>query len=154
MTLAELLIAGAIAGSSCCASMQVWGQAAQTARSARDLTDASALLERHWLASRRWLAAAPITEICALEAESLGEALQQSLPLAAGLQRSLQTSDDNPGLWLALEHLTSGLKRRQLITASGLGGCSAKAARLNPEPLNPEPSNAQHRSAPTLELPS
>lgn len=149
MTLAELLIAGAIAGSSCCASVQVWGQAAQTARSARDLTDASVLLERHWLASRRWLAAAPMTEICTLEAEALGEALEQSLPLAAGLQRSLQANDDNPGLWLVLEHPTSGLKRRQLITAAGLGGCTS-----NPEPNNAEPNNAEHRSAPNLELPS
>ena len=149
MTLAELLIAGAIAGSSCCASVQVWGQAAKSARSARDLTDASALLERHWLASRRWLAAAPMTEICALEAESLGEALDQSLPLTADLQRSLQTSDDNPGLWLVLEHPTSGLERRQLITASGLGGCTT-----NKKGLNPEPNNAEHRSATPLELPS
>ena len=148
MTLAELLIAGAIAGSSCCASVQVWGQAAKSARSARDLTDASALLERHWLASRRWLAAAPKTEICALEAESLGEALEQSLPLAADLERSLQTNDDNPGLWLVLEHPTSGLERRQLMTASGLGGCSAKAARRNPEPRNSE-----DLSTPPLELP-
>ena len=139
MTLAELLIAGAIAGSSCCASMQVWGQAAQTARSARDLTDASALLERHWLASRRWLAAAPKTEICALEAEALGEALEQSLGLASDLRRSLQASEDGLGLWLVLEHTASGLERRQLVTASGLGGCTA-----NPEQL----------SASTLELPS
>ena len=149
MTLAELLIAGAIAGSSCCASVQVWGQAAQTARSARDLTDASALLERHWLASRRWLAAAPMTEICSLEAESLGDALEQSLPLAAGLERSLQASDKNSGLWLVLEHPTSGLERRQLMTASGLGGCTTKQ-----EQLNPEPNNAEHRSTPPLELPS
>ena len=154
MTLAELLIAGAIAGSSCCASVQVWGQAAKSARSARDLTDASALLERHWLASRRWLAAAPMTEICALEAESLDEALDQSLPLAAGLQRSLQANDDDLELWLVLEHLTSGLERRQLITASGLGGCTDNAEPLKPEPLNPEPSNTEHRSVPTLELPS
>lgn len=154
MTLAELLIAGAIAGSSCCASVQVWGQAAKSARSARDLTDASALLERHWLASRRWLAAAPMTEICTLETERLGEALNQSLPLAAGLQRSLEANDDNPGLWLVLEHLTSGLERRQLITASGLGGCTDNAEALNPVPLNPEPNNAEYRSAPPLELPS
>ena len=148
MTLAELLIAGAIAGSSCCASMQVWGQAAQTARSARDLTDASALLERHWLASRRWLAAAPKTEICALEAEALGEALEQSLGLASDLRRSLQASEDGLGLWLVLEHPVSGLERRQLMTASGLGGCSDNAEPTNPEPLNPE-----QLSAPTLELP-
>ena len=154
MTLAELLIAGAIAGSSCCASVQVWGQAAQSARSARDLTDASALLERHWLASRRWLAAAPKTEICALEAQSLGEALDQSLSLAADLERSLETNDDNPGLWLVLEHPTSGLERRQLITAAGLGGCTDNAEPLNPVPLNPEPNNAEHRSATPLELPS
>ena len=139
MTLAELLIAGAIAGSSCCASMQVWGQAAQTARSARDLTEATALLERHWLASRRWLAAAPTTEICALDAEALGEALEQSLALATDLRRSLQASEDGLGLWLVLEHPASGLERRQLVTASGLGGCTA-----NPEQL----------SEPTLELPS
>ena len=148
MTLAELLIAGAIAGSSCCASLQVWAQAAQTARSARDLTDASALLERHWLASRRWLAAAPTTEICALDAEALGEALEQSLGLASDLRRSLQTSDDGLGLWLVLEHPASGLERRQLVTASGLGGCSDNAELTNPEPLNPE-----QLSAPTLELP-
>lgn len=139
MTLAELLIAGAIAGSSCCASMQVWGQAAQTARSARDLTEATALLERHWLASRRWLTAAPTTEICALDAEALGEALEQSLPLASDLERSLQADDHNSSFWLVLEHPASGLERRQLVTASGLGGCTA-----NPEQL----------SAPTLELPS
>lgn len=148
MTLAELLIAGTIAGSSCCASLQVWAQAAQTARSARDLTDASALLERHWLASRRWLAAAPTTEICALDAEALGEALEQSLGLASELRRSLQTSDDGLGLWLVLEHPASGLERRQLVTASGLGGCSD-----NPEPINPEPTNPEQLSAPTLELP-
>ena len=154
MTLAELLIAGAIAGSSCCASVQVWGQAAKSARSARDLTDASALLERHWLASRRWLACAPMTEICTLEAEAVGEALKQSLPLAAGLERSLQASDENSGLWLVLEHPVSGLKRRQLITAAGLGGCTDNPELLNPVPLNPEPSNAEHRSSPTQELPS
>ena len=154
MTLAELLIAGAIAGSSCCATVQVWGQAAQTARSARDLTDASALLERHWLASRRWLAAAPMTEICALEAESLGDALEQSLPLATDLQRSLQASDDDLGLWLVLAHPASGLERRQLITAADLGRCTDNAEPIKPEPLNPEPSNTEHRSAPTQELPS
>lgn len=148
MTLAELLIAGTIAGSSCCASLQVWAQAAQTARSARDLTDASALLERHWLASRRWLAAAPTTEICALDAEALGEALEQSLGLASELRRSLQTSDDGLGLWLVLEHPASGLERRQLVTASGLGGCSD-----NPEPINPEPTNPEQLSATPLELP-
>ena len=139
MTLAELLIAGAIAGSSCCASMQVWAQAAQTARSAHDLTEATSLLERHWLASRRWLTAAPTTEICALDAEALGEALEQSLPLASDLERSMQASEDGLGLWLVLEHPASGLERRQLMTASGLGGCTA-----NPEQL----------SAPILELPS
>lgn len=149
MTLAELLIAGAIAGSSCCASMQVWGQAAQTARSARDLTEATALLERHWLASRRWLAAAPTTEICALDAEALGEALEQSLTLATDLRRSLQASEDGLGLWLVLEHPASGLERRQLMTASGLGGCSDNA-----EPTNPEPRHTEDLSAPTLELPS
>ena len=148
MTLAELLIAGAIAGSSGCASLQVWAQAAQTTRSARDLTDASALLERHWLASRRWLAAAPTTEICALDGEALGDALEQSLGLASDLRRSLQTSDDGLGLWLVLEHPASGLARRQLVTASGLGGCSD-----NEEPLNPEPANPEQLSAPTLELP-
>ena len=144
MTLAELLIAGAIAGSSCCASMRVWGQAAQTARSASDLTEATALLERHWLASRRWLAAAPTTEICALDAEALGEVLEQSLPLASDLERSLQASEDGLGLWLLLEHPASGLERRQLVTASGLGGCTA----------NPEPRHTEDLSTPILELPS
>ena len=139
MTLAELLIAGAIAGSSCCASMQVWTLAAQTARSARDLTEATALLERHWLASRRWLTAAPTTEICALDAEALGEALEQSLPLASDLERSLQADDHNSSFWLVLEHPASGLERRQLVTASGLGGCTA---------------NTEQLSAPILELPS
>ena len=143
MTIAELLIAGAIAGSSCCASMQVWGQAAQTACSARDLTEATAQLERDWLASRGWLAAAPRTEICALDAKALSEALEQSLTLASDLQRSLQASEDGLGLWLVLEHPVSGLERRQLMTASGLGGCADNAEPLNPEQL----------SAPTLELP-
>ena len=154
MTLAELLIAGAIASSSCCASMQVWTQAARTARSARDLTDASDLMERHWLASRRWLAAAPMTEICTLEAEVLGEALEQSLPLEAGLRRSLQASESGLGLWLVLEHPASDLERRQLITASGLGGCTDDAETTNPEPLNPEQRSAEQSSEPTLELPS
>jgi hypothetical protein len=121
MTLSELLIAGVITSSSCCASLQVWGQACHIARSARDVTEASALLERHWLASYRWLSAAPA--VCSLEAAGLEEALEQALPLALELSRSIDSNNASLGWWLELQHPASGLERRQLLTSAGLGVC-------------------------------
>ena len=122
MTLSELLIAGVITCSSCCASLQVWGQAGHIARSARDFTEVSALLERHWLASYRWLSAAPA--VCSLEVAGLEAALELALPLALELSRSIDSNHESLGLWLVLQHPASGLERRQLVTSAGLGVCS------------------------------
>ena len=121
MTLAELLVAGAIASSSCCASFHVWGQAAQASHSARRLVQAEALLDRHWLASQRWLASEALA--CALDAERLDQGLALALPLADGLQRSLHSDGDPAAVWLVLHHPEAGFERRQLFTVMGLGGC-------------------------------
>ncbi|MGC6482732.1 MAG: hypothetical protein ACON4T_04110 [Synechococcus sp.] len=132
--MAELLIAGTIASSSCCAAMHVWMQAGQTARSTRELNQASALLNRHWLASHRWLATAPA--LCSPDLGSLAAKLELALPLAPELERSVETTHQPLGLWLMLHHPDAALKRRQLVTASGLGGCTASSTPLSP-PAHP-----------------
>lgn len=119
MTLAELLVAGVITTSSCCASLQVWGQAAQAGSAARRLVDTAALLDRHWLASQRWIASQAVP--CGLAADQLDQALAVALPLAAGLERAVESDGESSGVWLLLRHPSSGLQRRQLFTPSGLG---------------------------------
>ena len=132
MTLAELLVAGVITSSSCCASLHVWGHAAQASHAARQASDAAALLDRHWLATQRWLASDGVA--CDLSADRLDQEISFALPLADGLERSIEPDGevDGVGVWLLLRHLESGLQRRQLFTPSGLGGC-ASTAELSPE---------------------
>ena len=132
MTLAELLVAGVITSSSCCASLHVWGHAAQASHAARQTSDAAALLDRHWLATHRWLASDGVA--CDLSAGRLDQDISFALPLANGLERSIEPDGDVDGLgvWLELRHSQSGLQRRQLFTPSGLGGC-ASTAELSPE---------------------
>jgi len=125
MTLAELLVAGMIAGSSCCASLQVFSQAAAASHTARIQREASELMELHWLASRRWLMAA--TSACELDAAGLEQSLVAELPLESQLQRSLHDDPESMGVWLELDHPSSGLQRRQLFTAAGSGWCDDAA---------------------------
>lgn len=135
MTLAELLVAGVITSSSCCASLHVWGHAAQASHAARQTADAATLLDRHWLATQRWLASSGVA--CDLSAHRLDQDLSFAWPLADGLERSIEPDGDGDGLgvWLELRHSQSGLQRRQLLTPSGLGGC-ASTAEL-PQELDP-----------------
>ena len=132
MTLAELLVAGVITSSSCCASLHVWGHAAQASHAARQTSVAAALLDRHWLATQRWLLSDGVA--CDLSADRLDQDVSFALPLADGLERSIEPDGevDGVGVWLLLRHLESGLQRRQLFTPSGLGGC-ASTAELSPE---------------------
>ena len=132
MTLAELLVVGVITSSSCCASLHVWGHAAQASHATRQTSDAAALLDRHWLATHRWLASDGAA--CDLSADRLDQDVSLALPLADGLERSIEPDGegDGVGVWLLLRHLESGLQRRQLFTPSGLGGC-ASTAELSPE---------------------
>lgn len=132
MTLAELLVAGVITSSSCCASLHVWGYAAQASHAARQTSVAAALLDRHWLATQRWLLSDGVA--CDLSADRLDQDVSFALPLADGLERSIEPDGevDGVGVWLLLRHLESGLQRRQLFTPSGLGGC-ASTAELSPE---------------------
>ena len=132
MTLAELLVAGVITSSSCCASLHVWGHAAQASHAARQTSVAAALLDRHWLATHRWLLSDGVA--CDLSAHRLDQDVSFALPLADGLERSIEPDGevDGVGVWLLLRHLESGLQRRQLLTPSGLGGC-ASTAELPPE---------------------
>ena len=139
MTLAELLVAGVITSSSCCASLHVWGHAAQASHSARQTSVAAALLDRHWLATQRWLVS--YGAACYLSAHRLDQDLSFALPLADGPERSIEPNGDSDGdgdglgVWLELRHSQSGLQRRQLFTPSGLGGC-ASTAEL-PQELEP-----------------
>ena len=137
MTLAELLVAGVITSSSCCASLHVWGHVAQASRAARQTSEAAALLDRHWLATQRWLLSDGV--VCDLSADRLDQKISLALPLADGLERSIEPDGDGDGdglgVWLELRHLESGLQRRQLLTPSGLGGC-ASIAEL-PQELEP-----------------
>ena len=132
MTLAELLVAGVITSSSCCACLHVWGHAAQASHAARQTSVAAALLDRHWLATQRWLLADGVA--CDLSADRLDQEISFALPLADGLERSIEPDGevDGVGVWLLLRHLESGLQRRQLFTPSGLVGC-ASTAELSPE---------------------
>ena len=132
MTLAELLVAGVITSSSCCASLLVWGHAAQASHAARQTSVAEALLDRHWLATQRWLVS--YGAACDLSAHRLDQDVSFALPLADGLERSIEPDGDGDGfgIWLELRHLESGSQRRQLLTPSGLGGC-ASTAELSPE---------------------
>ena len=132
MTLAELLVAGVITSSSCCASLHVWGHAAQASHVACQTFDAAALLDRHWLATQRWFLSDGVA--CDLSAHRLDQDVSLALPLADGLERSIEPDGDGDGfgVWLELRHLESGLQRRQLLTPSGLGGC-ASIAELPPE---------------------
>lgn len=127
MTLAELLVAGVITSSSCCASLHVWGHAAQASHAARQTSVAAALLDRHWLATQRWLLFDGVA--CDLSAHRLDQDVSFALPLADGLERSIEPDGegDGVGVWLVLRHLDSGLQRRQLFTPSGLGGCASTA---------------------------
>ena len=139
MTLAELLVAGVITSSSCCASLHVWGHAAQASYTARQTSDAAALLDRHLLATQRWLGSDGVA--CDLFADRLDQEISFALPLADGLERSIEPNGDSDGdgdglgVWLVLRHSQSGLQRRQLLTPSGLGGC-ASTAEL-PQELEP-----------------
>ena len=135
MTLAELLVAGVITSSSCCASLHVWGHAAQASYAARQTSDAAALLDRHWLATQRWFLSDGVA--CDLSADRLDQDVSLALPLADGLERSIEPDGevDGVGVWLLLRHLESGLQRRQLFTPSGLGGCASKAEL--PQELEP-----------------
>ena len=125
MTLAELLVAGMIAGSSCCASLQVFSQAAAISHTARIQLEASELLELHWLASRRWLMAA--SSACDHDAAGLEQSLAVERPLDSHLLRNLHDDPDSMGVWLELDHPSSGLQRRQLFTAAGSGWCDDAA---------------------------
>ena len=129
MTLAELLVAGVITSSSCCASLHVWGHAAQASHAARQASDSAALLDRHWLATQRWLLSDGVA--CDLSADRLDQQITFALPLADGFERSIEPDSDDDGVglgvWLVLRHLDSGLQRRQLLTPSGLGGCASTA---------------------------
>jgi len=125
MTLAELLVAGMIASSSCCASLQVFSQAAAASHTARTQREASELLELHWLASRRWLMVT--RSACDLDAAGLEQSLAAELPLGSHLQRSLHDDPESMGVWLELNHPSSGLHRRQLFTAAGSGWCDDAA---------------------------
>ena len=125
MTLAELLVAGMIASSSCCASLQVFSRAAATSHTARTQLEASELLELHWLASRRWLMVT--RSACDLDAAGLEQSLAAELPLGSHLQRSLHDDPESMGVWLELNHPSSGLQRRQLFTAAGSGWCDDAA---------------------------
>ena len=111
MTLAELLVAGVITSSSCCASLHVWGHAAQASHAARQTADAAALLDRHWLATQRWLLSDGVA--CDLSAHRLDQKISLALPLADGLERSIEPDGDGDGdglgVWLLLRHLESGL---------------------------------------------
>ena len=133
MTLAELLVAGVITSSSCCASLHVWGHAAQASHAARQTSEAAALLDRHWLATQRWLLSDGVA--CDLSAYRLDQDVSFVLPLADGIERSIEPDGDGLGVWLELRHSQSGLQRRQLLTPSGLGGC-ASIAEL-PQELEP-----------------
>ena len=126
MTLTELLVAGMIAGSRCCASLQVFSQAAAASHVARTRLEAGELLELHWLASRRWLMAANAS--CSDDPMALAQKLMADLPLDDSLQRSLIDDDASWGLWLVLNHPATGLQRRQLFTAAGSGWCNDTAA--------------------------
>ena len=121
MTLAELLVAAMIAGSSCCASLQVFGQAATASHTARMQREAAELMELHWLASRRWLMAA--RSACDLDTAGLEQSLAAELPLDQNLQRRLHDDAASLGVWLVLDHPASELQRRQLFTAAGTGWC-------------------------------
>ena len=123
MTLAEVLVAGVIVSSSCCASLQVWSQTVQTSQAARDLVQAGERLELQWLLSRRWLAAAELG--CPLDPLALEVGLDQALPREAGISRRLALDPNREGVWLTLEHNATGLLRRQLFTAAGSGWCSS-----------------------------
>jgi hypothetical protein len=125
MTLAELLVAGMIASSSCCASLQVFSQAASASHTARTELEASELLELHWLASRRWLMVS--RSACDLDAAGLEQSLAAELPLSSQLQRRLHDDPESLGVWLELDHPSSGLQRRQLFTAAGSGWCDDTA---------------------------
>jgi len=126
MTLTELLVAGMIAGSSCCASLQVFSQAAAGSHLARTRLEAGELLELHWLASRRWLMAANAG--CPDDPMALEKELIAEVPLDDSLQRSLTDDDASWGLWLVLDHPATGLQRRQLFTAAGSGWCNDTGA--------------------------
>jgi hypothetical protein len=125
MTMAELLVAGMIASSSCCASLQVFSQAASASHTARTQREASELMELHWLASRRWLMA--VSSACDLDAAGLEQSLAAELPLGSQLQRRLHDDPEFMGVWLELDHPSSGLERRQLFTAAGSGWCDDAA---------------------------
>ena len=125
MTLAELLVAGMIASSSCCPSLQVFSRAASASHTARMQREASELMELHWLASRRWLMA--VSSACDLDAAWLEQSLAVELPLDSHLQRSLHNDPESIGVWLELDHPSSGLQRRQLFTAAGSGWCDDAA---------------------------
>ncbi|WP_115019994.1 hypothetical protein [Synechococcus sp. UW140] len=121
MTLAEVLVAGVIVSSSCCASLQVWSQTVQTTQAARDLVQTGELLELQWMLSRRWLAAVEVR--CPVDSFALEVDLDEALPLEAGISRRLVMDHSLEGVWLTLEHNATGLLRRQLFTAAGSGWC-------------------------------
>ena len=96
MTLAELLVAGVITSSSCCASLHVWGHAAQASHTARQTSVAAALLDHHWLATQRWLLSDGVA--CDLSAHRLDQDVSFALPLADGLERSIEPDGEVDGV--------------------------------------------------------
>ena len=121
MTLSELVIAGLITSSTCSASLHVWSRAAQTNHSARILSAAVNDLERHVVASHRWLVTHQAD--CLFNPNHLASQLDQAIPLPESLQRSLTLGSVGSSLWLHVVDASSGLQRRQFITSAGLGQC-------------------------------
>ena len=121
MTLVELLVAGAIVGSSCCASLQLFSQVVATSQLVRTHRQGSELLDLHWIASRRWLMAADAG--CSSGAMALEQQITADVPLDGSLQRRFHDDADSLGVWMEVHHPSTGLQRRQLFTGAGIGWC-------------------------------
>ena len=133
MTLSEFVIAGLITASNCSASLQVWSRSAQINHSARILSVAVDELERHVVASRRWLVTHQAD--CLFNPNHLASQLDQAIPLPESLQRSLTLGSVDSSLWLHVVDASSGLQRRQFITSAGLGQCWLPSGTVEVESL-------------------
>lgn len=136
MTLVELLVAGAIVGSSCCASLQVFNQAAATSQLVRTRRQARELLSLHWIASRRWMMTAEAG--CSSGAMALEQQITAEVPLDGSLQRRFHDDADSLGVWMEVHHPSTGLQRRQLFTGTGSGWCRDVETSVSDKPTEEE----------------
>ncbi len=137
MNFTEIMVGSVVLLGSFSVGIQVFGQAANSARIGLHQERQLAIADVQLLASQRFLTAAVDGQVALLTSEvdcrfdlaAVQTAIQKALPLPEGVQRYWQPDSARSGLWLELVVSSAdaaqsrALRRRQLITPAGTGWC-------------------------------